>query len=276
MNGLIFDVQRGSTVDGPGVRTTVFFKGCNLRCAWCHNPESQNRQPEMLYYRDKCTGCGKCTSVCPHKGETCTLCGTCALYCPAEAKQICGRLASEEELLSEIRKDIPYFVTSGGGATFSGGECLLQPEFLSALLKGCRAEGIHTAVDTAGNVPFSVLEAILPDTNLFLYDIKAVTPELHRQYTGADNARILDNYKKLLQSGAEVWVRVPLIPEVNANEEEFSKIAAFLKKYPPERTELLPYHALGGNKYRALTGEEPPRFSVPDKKTVDALRAMLS
>lgn len=273
--GMIFDIQRASAVDGPGIRTTVFFKGCNLHCAWCHNPESQHPEKQMLYYRDKCSGCGKCASLCPHGLKSCEFCGKCELFCPHDARSICGREMTADEIMEEILRDIPYYQSTGGGATFSGGECMLRKEFLLALLKACREHGVHTAVDTAGCVPYEDLADVMPYTDLFLYDIKAVTSELHRQYTGADNTVILDNYRHLLADGAKVFVRVPMIAEVNANDEEFPKIAAFLRENPPAGTELLPYHALGENKYRALYGKERTVFTAPSKEDMARFRAML-
>ena len=150
MKATIFDIQRGSYVDGPGIRTTVFFKGCNLQCKWCHNPESQSKNKQILFYKEKCTGCGKCKSVCPYALEKCDFCGKCALYCPNDAREICGKEYTVEEVLSEILKDKDYY-NATGGVTFSGGECMLQIDFLKAILKKCKENGIHTAVDTAGN-----------------------------------------------------------------------------------------------------------------------------
>ena len=164
----IFDIQRDSFVDGPGIRTTVFFKGCNLHCAWCHNPESQSAKPQMMFYKNKCTGCGKCREKCPHNLESCDLCGKCTVYCPHDAREICGKEYTVDEVLREIRKDKTFYKTSGGGVTFSGGECMLQIEFLTKILKACKENGIHTAVDTAGHVPFEFFERIIPYTDLFL------------------------------------------------------------------------------------------------------------
>ena len=151
---MIFDIQRNSFVDGPGIRTTVFFKGCNLRCKWCHNPESQSFEKQMLFYKDKCTGCGKCREVCPNHLQSCDFCGKCELYCPAEARKICGREYTSDEVLAEVIKDKAFYDNSGGGVTFSGGECMLQLDFLREILEKCKSAGIHTAVDTAGNVPW--------------------------------------------------------------------------------------------------------------------------
>ena len=154
MKAMIFDIQRNSFVDGPGIRTTVFFKGCNLKCKWCHNPESQSAKRQMMFYADKCTGCGKCKEVCPNGLKSCGFCGKCELYCPNDARKICGREYTVDEVFAEIVKDKSFYDNSGGGATFSGGECMLQPDFLCEILKKCKENGIHTAVDTAGNVPW--------------------------------------------------------------------------------------------------------------------------
>ena len=275
MTATIFDIQRCSFVDGPGIRTTVFFKGCNLRCAWCHNPESQSAKPQLMHYRDKCTGCGKCREKCPNGLEKCDFCGTCELYCAAEARRVCGKEYSVRELLDVVLADRAFYESSGGGVTFSGGECLLYPDFLQELLQRCKENGLHTAVDTAGHVPFERLERVLPYTDLFLYDIKSMDPEVHRQYVGADNALILQNLATLLQRGAKVWIRVPLIAGVNDSEAQILAIAEFLQKNGlPERVELLPYHALGESKAQAL-GRQAQRFSAPDKEWVEHLKALL-
>ena len=207
MKATIFDIERSSYVDGPGIRTTVFFKGCNLRCAWCHNPESQSAKPQMMFYKNKCTGCGKCREKCPHNLELCDLCGKCSLFCPQDARDICGKEYTVDEVLKEVLKDKVFYETSGGGVTFSGGECMLQIEFLTKILKACKENGIHTAVDTAGHVPYERFEQILPYTDLFLYDVKCFDSEKHRQYAGVGNGLILENLKKLLAKSTPVWIR---------------------------------------------------------------------
>ena len=271
---ILFDIERCSYVDGPGIRTTVFFKGCNLHCQWCHNPESQNPCPEMLFYRDKCTGCGKCRSICPSP-EGCTLCGKCAFFCPADARSICGREYTLREVLAEIRKDRSLYENSGGGVTFSGGECMLQADFLAELLQLCKAQGIHTAVDTAGLVPFSTFEKVLPYTDLFLYDIKLLDPEKHRQYTGVSNRLILENLKKLFSAGAKLWIRIPVIGGVNDSPLEITEILEFLSQCgKPEKLELLPYHAMGEHKYGAL-GKAAKTFPVPTQQTMAELTRLL-
>ena len=272
MTGILFDVGRNSYVDGPGIRTTVFFKGCNLHCAWCHNPESQSPEPQMLFYRSRCTGCGRCREKCPQELKDCDLCGKCALYCPHDAREICGRRYTVEEVLREVEKDRAFYEASGGGVTFSGGECMLQIDFLEELLRECKKNGIHTAVDTAGQVPFERFERILPHTDLILYDVKCYDSEKHRKYTGVGNELILENLARLLFSGQRVWVRIPVIPSVNDSESEMSAIRRFFEVHGyPERIELLPYHAMGEHKYEAL-GMTPGRFNVPSEETVRALR----
>ena len=285
LSATIFDIQRGSYVDGPGIRTTVFMKGCNLGCAWCHNPESQNAKPQRMFYKNKCVLCGKCVTVCPSGAltfdngpvpdpEKCTLCGKCALWCPADAISVCGKTMDTEAVFREVRKDKAFYETSGGGVTVSGGECMLCPDFVAELLDKCKKDGIGTAVDTAGNVPFGSLGKVIPFTDIFLYDIKCVTPEAHKKFTGVVNNRILDNYKLLISLGKRVIVRVPMTTECNANDEEFPKIAAFLNEYKPEKVELLPYHALGENKYRAI-GREPEIFHAPSKEDMERFKGMI-
>lgn len=274
MQATIFDIQRNSFVDGPGIRTTVFFKGCNLKCEWCHNPESQKTNKQMLFYRDKCTKCGRCKDVCPNSLEKCDFCGRCEIFCPTDARKVCGKEYSVEEIFAEIKKDMSFYDNSGGGVTFSGGECMLQAEFLCEILKKCKEHGIHTAVDTAGCVAWESFEKILPYTDLFLYDIKIFDSQKHKKYTGVGNELILDNLRKLFEHDANVFIRIPIIKEVNASVDEILKIKAFLKPYKPLGTELLPYHSMGTHKYDAL-GIKATDFSAPDKVLMDKLKASL-
>lgn len=272
---MIFDIERNSYVDGPGIRTTVFFKGCNLKCAWCHNPESQDFKPQMMFYKDKCTGCGKCKDICPTP-DNCTLCGKCTLYCPAEAKKVCCKEYTADEVLAEVIKDKAFYDNSGGGVTFSGGECMLQIDFLCEILKKCKENGIHTAVDTAGHIPFESFEKILSYTDLFLYDIKIFDSEKHKKYVGVGNQLILENLKKLFEAGAKIWIRIPVIADVNDSVEEMQKIKTFLDGCgKPEKVELLPYHAMGENKYRAI-GKEPQSFEAPDTEKMNQLKKMFA
>lgn len=271
LKATIFDIERNSYVDGPGIRTTVFFKGCNLRCAWCHNPESQSPKPQMMFYKNKCTGCGKCKEKCPNHLESCELCGKCTLYCPHDAREICGKEYTVDEVMREILKDKAFYDHSGGGVTFSGGECMLQIDFLEEILKTCKENGIHTAVDTAGHVPYEYFERILPYTNLFLYDVKCYDSEKHKKYTGVRNELILENLKKLLATGKSVWVRIPIIPTVNDTVEESQRIKAYISSCgKPEKIELLPYHAMGEHKYAAIN-RESHMFPIPSKETMEDL-----
>ncbi len=274
MTATIFDIQRNSYVDGPGIRTTVFFKGCNLRCAWCHNPESQSALPQMMFYKNKCTGCGKCKEKCPNNLESCELCGKCTLYCPHDAREICGKEYTVDEVMREILKDKAFYENSGGGVTFSGGECMLQIDFLEEMLKRCKQNGIHTAVDTAGHVSYERFEQILPYTDLFLYDVKCFNSEKHKQYTGVGNELILDNLTNLLGTSKAVWVRIPIIPTVNDTVEEMQRINAFLGTHKkPEKIELLPYHTMGEHKYSAL-GMRVRKFDAPNSNIIEHLKSI--
>lgn len=274
MTATIFNIERNSFVDGPGIRTTVFFKGCNLHCAWCHNPESQSGEAQMMWYRNKCTGCGVCKEKCPHHLTSCELCGRCTLYCPHDAREICGKEYTVDEVLKEILKDKMFYETSGGGVTFSGGECMLQIDFLEEMLKECKKNGIHTAVDTAGQVPFDKFERILPYTDLFLYDVKCYDSETHKKYTGVGNKLILENLAKLLQSHQSVWVRIPIVPSVNDSLEEMTAIRHFFDTYgQPENIELLPYHAMGEHKYEAI-GRQAQKYLAPTAETMEQLKTI--
>ena len=276
MKATIFNIERNSYVDGPGIRTTVFFKGCNLRCAWCHNPESQSAKPQMMFYKNKCTGCGKCKEKCPNNLELCELCGKCTLYCPHDAREICGKEYTVDEVMREILKDKAFYDNSGGGVTFSGGESMLQIDFLEELLKACKQNGIHTAIDTAGYVPYESFERVLPYTDLFLYDVKCYDSDKHIKYTGVSNEQILSNLEKLLKTGISVWVRIPIIPTVNDTEEEMLAIKSFLYSCrAPKKIELLPYHSMGENKYAAL-GKATQAFSIPSEEKMMQLKNIFS
>ena len=272
MNATIFDIQRGSYVDGPGIRTAVFFKGCHMRCLWCHNPEGQDPEPELMFYADKCIGCGKCREVCPNGLAFCDACGRCELYCPRDARKVSGRVKSAEDVMAEIRKDRLYYEASGGGVTFSGGECMLQIDFLAELVKTCHREGIHTAVDTAGDVPWEYFERILPYTALFLYDLKSLDPEKHVSLTGVSNERLLENLRRLSdESTAGIILRIPVVP--GANEDELPAMAEFSRSLRLSSVELLPYHTLGEHKYPALA-RESRSFRVPSADEMTGFRSL--
>lgn len=276
MNGMIFDIQRSSVVDGPGIRTTVFLKGCNLKCKWCHNPESQSFKQQMMFYKDKCTGCGKCKEVCPNNLEKCDFCGKCVLYCPHDARQLCGKEYSADEVIKEVIKDKIFYETSCGGVTFSGGECMMQIDFLEEVLKKCKENEIHTAVDTAGNVSWESFERILPYTDLFLYDVKCFTEELHKEGTGVSNKKILENLRKISESfSGDIIIRIPVITGFNDDIEELKKIADMLKSIKHTSVELLPYHRMGENKYNAIDMEYTS-YEVPSKEKMDEYRKLFN
>ena len=263
MNGLIFDIQRFSVHDGPGVRTTVFLKGCPLRCGWCHNPEGLEKRAQLQHREELCIGCGGC-AVCSqgvHSFDkrqhsvafsTCIGCGKCVAACPSGAVTLAGRSLSPTEVLATVLRDRAFYGKQGG-VTFSGGECTMQPAFLLETLALCRENGLHTAVDTCGLMQPSLLDQIAETCDLFLYDIKAISPDTHRAGTGAENEQILRNYQRLIAQGRRVWVRIPVIGGFNASQSEMERIAAFLREHPgAEQIELMPYHRLGIGKYAQL------------------------
>lgn len=263
-SGTIFDIRRFSVHDGPGLRTTVFFKGCPLRCYWCHNPESQHRRRELLYWPERCLQCQSCVAACAQHAiqwdgvrpvtdpTRCTLSGACVQVCYAESRQIAGRNMTVAEVMSELECDISFYDSSGGGVTFSGGEPLLQPGFLLELLKACRFSEIHTALDTSGFATWETLERIRSFVDLFLYDIKLMDPLRHRKYTLVFNTRILENLRRLTKLGHHVTVRVPVIPGINDDLENLRATAAFTADLGLGRVDLLPYHAAAMSKYERL------------------------
>ena len=275
LTATIFDIQKNSFIDGPGIRTTVFFKGCNLRCKWCHNPESQSFNREMMFWKNKCVGCGKCKKLCQYELSKCDLCAKCTVYCPAHAREVCGKEYSVYEVLEEVSKDKIFYNYSGGGVTFSGGECMLQIDFLESLLSKCRSLDIHTAVDTAGDVPWEYFERIIPYTNVFLYDVKCFSEDLHLKGTGVSNRRILENLKKLSDIfNGDLIIRIPLIPSFNDDLQEIEKIAEFLKNINYKKVDILPYHSMGNNKYAAL-GKENQTFCVPSEDLIKNIKRII-
>ena len=246
---LIFDIVRSSTVDGPGVRTTVFFKGCNLRCRWCHNPEGQDPRAQPAFFAEKCRHCGACVRFCT--ADECNLCGRCVDICISGARRIYGKRMTPRDIVKVVTADRLFYDATGGGVTFSGGECMLYPEFLAQCAALCKERQINVAIDTAGNVPFENFEKILPYADSFLYDIKCITPKTHKLFTGADNRLILSNFEKLLALGAKITVRVPLIEQFNDGD-ELRLIQSYLNG-KNVKVEYLAYHAMGENKRRALT-----------------------
>ena len=265
-SGVIFHIMRFSVHDGPGIRTAVFFKGCPISCWWCHNPESQNLEPEVLYSPDRCRLCGDCAAACPHgaierTGERiavtadCQLCATCVDACGAEARSVAGRIMTVSEIVAEIERDLVFFDESGGGVTFTGGEPFGQPELLEALLGACREQRIHTAVETCGAAARDSVLRLAGLADLLLYDLKILDPARHRQYTGAPNRNILENLEALVAAGRPVIVRIPVVPGVNDGARDVRAACDYLAKLDLTRVELLPYHRAGTEKYRRLGRE---------------------
>lgn len=272
IKGMIFDIQRFSVHDGPGIRTTAFMKGCPLKCRWCHNPEGLYSKPQLQFIDEKCILCHNCTNVCENHsifGNThtvdftkCHNCGKCVGVCPSKALLTIGRSITVDKLIKEALKDRDFY-DDEGGITFSGGEATLQIEFLSEALKQCKANELNTAVDTSGFAPWESYTKIIPYTDIFLYDIKAVSEDIHINGTGVSNKIILENIKKLTGRNCRVWVRIPVVPGFNATIEEMTKIADFLSGINGiEQIELMPYHKLGRNKYYNI-GYEYPFESTP-------------
>ncbi len=288
-SGFVFNIMRYCVHDGPGIRTTVFFKGCPLRCWWCHNPEGLSPRPELMYREDRCLHCGDCVHVCPNGAvsqddgtiriirDRCRACGTCAAQCYADAREVIGKEMTVDAVMDEVEKDVPFFEQSGGGVTFSGGEPLMQPEFLRVLLQECKRRGIHTTVDTSGYAPQNALKEISEWTDLFLYDLKAINDRLHREHTGVSNELILANLRSLSSSGKNVIVRVPLIAGVNDTPEAITDLERFISMLGGVReVHILPYHGTGAEKYGKLGLERKrPGAVPPSQEQIDGVAAAL-
>lgn len=259
MNGLIFNIQKFCVNDGPGIRTTVFLKGCPLRCTWCHNPESQSRNKQIMFYSDKCTGCGRCNNL--------TLDDT-DFVCFNDAKEICGKLISSDEVIKEVMKDYEFFKNSGGGITLSGGEPLFQFEFALDILKKSKGNNIHTAVETCGFAEKNKIEQIAKYTDLFLYDFKEADAKRHKEYTGADNSLILENLFLLNEMKKDIILRCPIIPSYNDRIDHYDKICDIANTHSSvKQIDIEPYHALGERKYTSI-GKDEPKISSPTEEKV--------
>jgi pyruvate formate lyase activating enzyme len=264
VTGTVFNIQRYSIDDGPGVRTTVFLKGCPLRCRWCSNPESQSFERQLCWRYTSCKGCGRCVSACPagaltladggimHDADKCALCGKCTERCLYDALSISGKVMTAQNAFDVIKRDADYY-GSDGGCTCSGGEILSQPDFTAAVFRLCRENGIGTNADTSGFGSREALKKVMEYADMFYYDLKALDPEIHRRWTGVDNAVIIDNLKYLAASGIPTVIRVPLIPGVNCAREQIDELAGFVGSIMPgAEISLLPYHEYGKNKYRMV------------------------
>jgi pyruvate formate lyase activating enzyme len=260
--GVIFDIKKYAIHDGPGIRTTVFFKGCPLACRWCHNPEGITVASQRIYRQERCIGCGECIQICPQKVLTqtaegvvcdpakCVGCQTCADHCPSEAIEFVGRKVTVAEVVRQIKKDIAFYDESGGGITLSGGEPLMQPEFLLQLLDACADLDLHRTVDTTGYADAGLLLEVARKTDLFLYDLKLMDAAKHLEFTGVSNERILDNLKLLARNEARIQVRVPIIPGINSDAENIDRTAAFVSALPGvEHISILPFHNSARGKY---------------------------
>lgn len=296
--GLVLNIQHFCTNDGPGIRTTVFLKGCSLRCKWCCNPESIHPKPELAYNLNKCIGekeCGLCLKECPESAiyvlpsatddrvrinwDLCTNCGKCVPVCPPNALYLFGQEMTADRVLDEVEQDSSFYRESGGGITLSGGECALQPEFAAAVLAGAHERGINTAIETAGNVPWRFYEKILPHVDTVLHDHKLTDPVRHKEWVGVDNIRIKENYKKAYETfPAKIFIaRTPLIPGVNDDEEHIRSVLAFIRPYKNVVDyQLLPYHRYGESKYGFLGRiYEMEDFTPPTTETLQRLRAII-
>lgn len=267
LRGVIFDIQHYSIHDGPGIRTTLFLKGCPLQCRWCSNPESQRSRPEIMFDTFRCTHCGRCVEVCPHNAsvrhentigisrELCQGCGTCVGQCPNGARQLVGREIAVEEILEEVVQDRPFYENSGGGVTLSGGEPMSQPAFTRALLKRCKEKGIHTVLDTSGYVQVDLWDRVLEYVDMILFDLKQMDTRKHKAYTGVSNELIFASARKLASRKIPMVIRIPLIPGYNDTDQNSAACARFARELGITTVELLPFHRLCISKYTKLQKE---------------------
>lgn len=281
--GMVYNIQRMSTKDGPGVRTTVFLKGCPLRCLWCSNPESQKVNPQLLFFPSLCTGCGACLNLCPHHAISmrdgkahqdhalCQHCGACTTLCPTQAREMSGKNMSVDEVMAVVKKDALFYENSGGGVTFGGGEPTAAGQFFLDLVSASLDEGFHVAVDTCGYCPPERFDAALALADLFLFDCKHMDAQQHKQLTGQDNSLILRNMQAALSSNKEVHIRMPLIPHCNDSEENIAAMAAFFHPFDRHEIEIMPCHAFGRNKYTALGKEQPAVSSYSPEELQNVL-----
>lgn len=291
IQGCLFNIQRFSLHDGPGVRTTVFFKGCNARCAWCHNPESFTTRPQLSVVIEKCVSCGRCGQACPHgvhsfseeaghmiAWDRCTRCGECLLACPLSLLSIVGRAYTVDEVMEPLLRDRPYYEGTGGGVTFSGGEATVQHAFLLALMERCGQEGLHTCLETNGLIDPARLEALARHTDLFLFDFKLSDDALHRQYVGTPNGQVYASLDLLDRLGKAVVLRCPIIPGINDTQAHFAQIHTLMERLScVEAVEIMPYHTTGASKWANIgLTYTLPDVQTPDKETERRWREIVS
>jgi len=291
-SAVVFNIQKFSIHDGPGIRTTVFFKGCPLDCKWCHNPESKRSDIEMIVDYEKCIACKRCVYICKknaieidldsetykfkHNQVECNWCGECVYNCVSNAREIIGNINTVDEVFDEIMKDKVFYDSSGGGVTLSGGEPLMQSEFIYKLLLKLKEANIHTAIDTSGFVNFSVFERIVPYTDLFLYDIKTINDEDHKKYIGVSNKLIIENLLKLNNIHNNINIRLVIIEGVNANIAHINGVLNLLKETKIQDINLLPYHDISGNKYKKLGLKyDGSDFSVPSDNKMNEYKNLI-
>lgn len=287
MTGMIFDIARFALTDGPGIRSVVFFKGCPLRCQWCHNPESQSRQPEIMFFPGKCLACGLCETRCSNDCHTfiasahkfipahCNGCGQCANACPAQALTLSGKTRTAEEIVNVLKKDAVYY-NNGGGITLSGGEPLFQPGFAAAILQLAKKQNWHTAIETCGFAKWEFIKPLLSLVDLWLYDVKCLDPAKHLAFTGADNKMILENLRKLNDSGSRIELRAPLIPKVNDGDNDIRQLvelAESLRNVTGIHPE--PYHPFGQDKIKRLGRQSTSIFHSPDDADLQRYKKLL-
>ena len=288
----IFNIQKFSTHDGDGVRTTIFFKGCPLRCMWCHNPESQHYYKELIFHHHKCTACGRCVAKCKQGANSivdgkivfdrskCTACGVCTDWCITEARELAGKEYTVDALVKEAMKDKIFYEQSGGGVTLSGGEVMASQhmDYVEEVCRKLHENGVSVFIDTSGYTDYENLKRILPYVDVFLYDIKVMDPEDHKKYIGVDNSLILENLKKLSDEGAGLYIRLPIIQQVNATDEHIESVIHFLKEnnIHARQVNLLPYHDIGKGKYASLDMEyHDDEMSVPVSELMEHFKSKI-
>jgi len=282
-DGLVFNIMRFAINDGPGIRTTVFLKGCQLNCWWCHNPESRLKKPELIYDVERCIRCGDCVRACPEGAlelnakvtrnrQHCRLCAQCVDLCSTGAQELVGRWMSVSQVMEQILRDQIFFDQSSGGVTISGGEPMMQADFVEALAAACRARRIHTALDTCGDAEWQQIDRVRANVDLFLYDLKLMDPIKHEHFTGVRNDRILENLKRLAERGSNITVRIPLIPGVNDDEGNLAAVSTFLAPLGLRNIDLLPYHGIAAGKYDRLGLKYRMKDLIPF--TTDNLRGV--